>query len=265
MTFTSKRKLATKLSDLESKKFFSYGKARVSGNKQSTYIMHCRSACMPGQSKLFVENSTSFRNQIYDNEMIQMRKKYKRERFKEEQQVIGIKTPNQLIDTFTYKNFSPYDDDSLTIAIIAAYKQVFGNFQPMESECLIDSERRLRNGDIPIREFIRELAKSQFYRSHFVEIISQKKCIELTYFHLLGRPLMDGKELEASIKTMFEKGFEFHIDCLINSLEYEEIFGEDIVPFQRFWNSPYGASTDSFINTASFNKGFASSDNVITN
>ena len=70
-------------------------------------------------------------------------------------------------------------------------------------------------------------------------------------------------ELQESIKLMNEEGFTGHVDFLIDSLEYEEFFGEDIVPFPRFWNSPCGSTTSSFINTAKFRKGYATSDNVI--
>ena len=133
----------------------------------------------------------------------------------------------------------------------------------MSSECSPETLRRLRNGDISIREFIRELSKSDFYRHHFVESVSQKRCLELNFMHLLGRPLIEQKELQESIKLITEEGFTGHVDFLIDSLEYEEFFGEDIVPFPRFWNSPCGSTTSSFINTAKFRKGYATSDNVI--
>ena len=70
---------------------------------------------------------------------------------------------------FTFQEYAPFDDTSLDLAIIASYRQIFCNFKPMESERSIDAERRLRNGDITIREFIRTLANSEFYRYHFFE------------------------------------------------------------------------------------------------
>ena len=85
----------------------------------------------------------------------------------------------------------------------------------------------------------------------------------MNFMHLLGRPLIEQKELQESIKLINEEGFTGHVDFLIDSLEYEEFFGEDIVPFARFWNSPCGSTTSSFINTAKFRKGYATSDNVI--
>ncbi len=262
---TLKKILENQLSNLYNQKFFNYGKSRVSGSKEITYIMHCRSVCMPGQAKRFTRTSSSVSNQMLHNDLLQIRKIYQRENYQNEKRPNGSKSQKNSLDAFTYKTFAPYDDQSLSFVILAAYKQIFGNLSPMESELPIDLIRRLRNGDIPVREFIRGLAKSQFYRRNYFEKLTQKRFLEINFMHLLGRPLIEREELEAHIKIMHEEGFNSHIDYLINSLEYEEVFGEDVVPFQRHWNSPCGATTNSFLKTASFNKCFASSDNVIIN
>ncbi|AAP99391.1 MULTISPECIES: phycobilisome rod-core linker polypeptide [Prochlorococcus] len=261
--FISRHSLEVKLSDISKRESFSYGKTRVSGSKQTTYIMHSRSVYMPGQEKLFTSNYPANPNQVIDKEMIQLRNIYKRKNYINSKQPIGSKTIHRSQDAFTYKRFAPISDEALEIAVVAAYKQIFGNLNPMESERPKELERRLRNGDIPIREFIRSLAKSEFYSRHFIERVSQIRSVELRFMHLLGRPLKDESELINNINFIREKGFESHIDSLMNSLEYEEHFGEDIVPFQRHWNSPCGSTTSSFIKTALFRKGFASSDNVI--
>ncbi len=262
MVFISKKSLETKLSDISNIPFTSYGKSRVSGSVKTSYIMHCRSKCMPGQENLFVVNSHSKLKDTLQKDMLQLRMIYKRNNYKDSKQTVGNKYTYNCLDLFTYRSFHPYSDESLQKAIIAAYKQIYGNLLPMESEYPRDIERRLRNGDIPIRDFIRELAKSNFYRKNYFEIVNQKKCIELNFMHILGRPLIDQIELQKNIEIITREGFEGHVDYLIDSLEYEEFFGEDIVPFQRYWNSPCGGTTSSFINTASFRKGFASSDNV---
>ena len=63
--------------------------------------------------------------------------------------------------------FAPDDETALAVVIRAAYRQVFGNVQPMESERCISAESRLRQGEITVREFVRQLAKSEFYRSRY--------------------------------------------------------------------------------------------------
>ena len=59
MKLISKHKLEISLSEIGSRKFFSYGKKRVSGTSPNTYFMHSRSACMPGQSNLFASDPNS--------------------------------------------------------------------------------------------------------------------------------------------------------------------------------------------------------------
>ncbi|WP_269622384.1 phycobilisome rod-core linker polypeptide [Prochlorococcus marinus] len=263
MPFISKHQFEIKLSDISDRASFSYGKTRASGSKDTSYIMHIRSACMPGQEQLFVNTSKSNSSDAYS--AIQSRSLYKRERYIKQRNSIGLKYTHTANKLFTYKKFSPFSDQSLQIAIIASYKQIFGNIHIMQSQRLIDLERRLRNGDIPIREFIRGLAQSNLYRSNFFEKVSQTRFIELNFMHLLGRPLLNIKELQNNISLIKKIGFQGHIDTLINSLEYEEFFGADTVPYQRCWNSPCGSKTSSFIKTASFRKGFATSDSVIYN
>ena len=84
--------------------------------------------------------------------------------------------------------FTANDNAAFHIAVQAAYRQVFGNVQPMESERLLSAESKLRNGDINVREFVRKLAQSDFYRSRFFDAVSPHRAVELNFKHLLGRP-----------------------------------------------------------------------------
>ena len=54
-------------------------------------------------------------------------------------------------------------------------------------------------------------------------------------------------------KTIINKGTKF-VD------EYNNVFGEDIVPYMRSWNSPIGFKTKSFYETSAITKAFATSD-----
>ncbi len=259
----SKKKFSLILSENKVNSSFKYGKARVSGSRNSTYFMHSKSAYMPGNKSIFSENSilkpkdnlTTLENSITRG--------FKEERHLESKPLIGRKYNYNYHQKYTYQEYNPYDDTALNFALKAAFRQVFGNFIPMESERPIDIERRLRNGDITIREFIRELAKSEFYKKHYYELVNQKECIKLLFKHLLGRPINSQSEFIQKVETMFHEGFEGLVDSIIDSIEYIESFGEDSIPYQRFWDSPLGASTSSFIKTATYEKGFATSDNVI--
>ncbi len=263
MLFTSRYKLESKLSEIIEGRYFSYGKSRVSGSNNLSYFMHGRSTCMPGRKDIFVISSANKPREITERNMIRMSRAYKREKYNYSYEYKGHNYIFNNVDDFTYDQFEPYSDESLNIAVIASYKQVYGNLKPMESEIPKELERRLRNGDIPIREFIRGLAKSDFYLDNFVNQVSQKASIKLRFMHILGRPIFDDEELIKNINIIFKEGIYAHIDYLIDSTEYTKQFGENIVPFQRCWNSPYGMKTSSFVKTASYRKGFASSDNVI--
>ena len=50
--------------------------------------------------------------------------------------------------------FAADDETAFAATVRAAYRQVFGNVQPMESERATSAESMLRNGDISVREFI---------------------------------------------------------------------------------------------------------------
>ena len=241
----------------------SYGKSKVSGSLNKTYIMHSKSGCMPGQPSKFIYNSLTppkFKNALKENRIIRA---YINEKLINAKKTIGVKYSNGHRNDFTYDRFHPYDDESLQFCIEASYRQVYGNLNCFESERPVELERRLRNGDITIREFIRQLAKSNFYRTHYFEKVNQQRCIELNFKHILGRPPLNQAEVIKSIELINQEGFDHHIDYLIDSEEYFILFGDFTVPFMHCWNSQTGLRTSSFINSYRLIQSFATSDNAI--
>jgi phycoerythrin-associated linker protein len=75
--------------------------------------------------------------------------------------------------------------------IRAVYKQVLGNPHVMESERLTIAESKLCDGTITVREFVRAVAKSDFYRSRYFESCAPYRFVELNFKHLLGRAPLD--------------------------------------------------------------------------
>ena len=241
----------------------SYGKSRISGSKKTTYLLHGKGGCMPGQKKIFSPHFTqkpSLNLPLSENKITSA---FKRKALSKLKPSIGPKYSLNALDLFTYDEFSPNDDDSLIVVINSAYRQVMGNMIPMESERPIEIERRLRNGDLSVKEFIRQLAYSNFYKRHYFEGISQLKSIEYSLIHILGRPLISRNELIRKIELINDYGFDYHIDSLIDSGEYNEIFGENIVPYMRSWNSPANMRSYIFTHTALRKKAFATSDNYV--
>ena len=148
-------------------------------------------------------------------------------------------------------------------AIHEAYKHVYGNGHVMECERSTSLEAELRDGRITVQEFIRGLAKSDFYRKNFYDSCSPQRTIELDFKHLLGRPPHDQREVSECIQLQAAHGHDALVDALIDSEEYGQAFGEHGVPFVRSWQSQPGSAQSAFNRTAAVSLGYAYSDKAI--
>lgn len=144
--------------------------------------------------------------------------------------------------------------------ICAAYRQVFGNDHLMESERLTSAESLLRQGNLSVRDFIRALAQSELYRRKFFQSTPQVRFIELNYKHLLGRAPADEAEITYHVNLYVEKGYEAEINSYIDSLEYQENFGESIVPHYRGFATQRGQKAVGFNRMFQLYQGYANSD-----
>ena len=155
---------------------------------------------------------------------------------------------------------SNYTVDDLQTVIRGVYKQVLGNEHIMESQRLDSPEALLRNGSVNVREFVRIVAKSPLYQSLFFHSSSQNRFIELNFKHLLGRAPLDQAEIDEHVLIYREQGYDAEIDSYLDSNEYIDSFGEDIVPYPRHIMSRRGMKTESFNRTFSLLRGPATSD-----
>ena len=87
----------------------------------------------------------------------------------------------------TSECYSPDDNSSLDDVIAAAYRQIFGNAHVMDFERSKELEAQLRNGELTVRDFVRGLAKSSFYKKRFFTAVGPQRGIDLNIKHLLGR------------------------------------------------------------------------------
>jgi phycoerythrin-associated linker protein len=124
-------------------------------------------------------------------------------------------------------------NEEVETVIRSVYKQVLGNAYVMESERLAVPESQLKGGEISVREFVRQVAQSELYRSRFFDSSPRYRAIELNFRHLLGRAPLDLEEARTHSTILDTKGFEGEIDSYIDSDEYQEVFGETIVPYIR--------------------------------
>ena len=152
-------------------------------------------------------------------------------------------------------------DDKATV-IRAVYKQVLGNPHIMESERLVNAESQFCNGSISLREFVRAVAKSNFYRARYFESCAPYRFIELNFKHLLGRAPADQAELSEHIQRCINEGYDAEIDSYIDSDEYTEKFGENIVPYYTGATSTVGQKQVNYNRTLSLLQGIAGVDSA---
>ena len=132
----------------------------------------------------------------------------------------------------------PGDDDAKKEQIIrAVYKQVLGNAYVMESERQLVPESQFKLGEISVREFVRRIAKSDLYRSRFFETCARYRYIELAFRHLMGRAPIDFQEMRDHSERLDAKGYDTDIDSFLDCDDYQNAFGEWIVPYQRGWKT----------------------------
>jgi phycobilisome core-membrane linker protein len=126
-----------------------------------------------------------------------------------------------------------FGENSTQALIGAAYRQVFGR-DLYEGQKLTVSEIKLENGDITVREFIKNLAKSEVFIKLYWSPFYVVKAIEYIHRRLLGRPTYGRKEINAYFDLASKKGVYAVIDAMLDSKEYEEAFGDDTVPYERY-------------------------------
>ncbi len=157
-----------------------------------------------------------------------------------------------------YRSVSTEDD--LQVVIRAVYRQILGNGYVMESEELSYAESQLRNSDITVREFVRLIAKSDLYKSRFFAAVSQTRFVELNFKHFLGRAPYSQAEISEHIQRYAAAGYDAEIDSYLDSTEYQEVFGVNVVPFNRGFLTQKGQVNANFVRSLKLYNGFAGSD-----
>ncbi len=117
--------------------------------------------------------------------------------------------------------------------IFAAYRQVFNEQLMLRFNRQVTLETRLANGSITVRDFIRELMKSERFYTLVVGVNDNYRLVEVCIKRVLGRsPYNEAEKIAWSIK-IGTLGFHGFVDALVDSDEYVQAFGDNIVPYQR--------------------------------
>lgn len=158
--------------------------------------------------------------------------------------VSGYDVPSE-DDSVIYRLVDSTSNEQVEALIWAAYRQIFSEHLILETYRQKILESQLKNRQISVREFIRGLGKSEIYRRLVVETNSNYRLVDLSFTRFLGRSTYGQDEQIANSIIIASQGLDSFIDSLVDSAEYLENFGEDIVPYQRrrFGERPFNLVT----------------------
>jgi phycobilisome rod-core linker protein len=145
------------------------------------------------------------------------------------QRVAALGAPDDQATIYSTDDlFSPTDLGNL---INAAYRQIFFHAFKWDREIVLESQ--LRNRQITVRDFIRGLMLSNTFLDSFYDKNSNYRFVEHCIQKVLGRRVYSEAEKISWSAIVMTKGVKGFIDDLLNSAEYIENFGENIVPYHR--------------------------------
>nr|YP_009391817.1 phycobilisome rod-core linker polypeptide [Acrosorium ciliolatum]ARW59961.1 phycobilisome rod-core linker polypeptide [Acrosorium ciliolatum] len=155
----------------------------------------------------------------------------------------SLSTQNQRVDSFEYlpseEQPKIYSTDNLPTAnemdqiIWAAYRQIFSEHQTLYSNKELFLESQLRFNQIKIKDFIKGLLLSNSFRYLNYDVNNNYRFVEICIQRVLGRDIYNEREKLAFAVIIGSKGIEVFINLLLNSDDYLENFGDNVVPYQR--------------------------------
>lgn len=148
------------------------------------------------------------------------------------QRVEGYDVPDE-DDPTKYRLRDAISNTDVDEIIWAGYRQIFSEHLILESHRQSFLESQLRNRAISVREFIRGLGKSEVYRELVWDANSNYRVVDITFKRFLGRASYGKDEQIAQSIVIATRGLHGFIDSVVDSEEYQQSFGDDIVPYQR--------------------------------
>lgn len=150
----------------------------------------------------------------------------------------GVSVQREQTKTFKLTSFA--DKVAVKNLINAAYRQIFErDLNPFIIQTEFSAlESKLSNGEITVKEFIEGLGCSDLYIKEFYTPFPNTKVIELGTKHFLGRAPLNQKEIQKYNQILATQGIRAFVSAMVNSMEYVQLFGEDVVPYRRFPTLP---------------------------
>ena len=139
------------------------------------------------------------------------------------------------LETFTDENINiqvkPVSDESKKI-VIDIYAQILERFP--DKSGIQNYGWRLQNKESSIRSIDRAIGKAKEYYSKFVKYPNTpQQAVTYFYKHFLGREPEVESVIDEYVSLMNQNGkdgWKLVVDKLIDSVEYQNNFGEDYVP-----------------------------------
>lgn len=148
------------------------------------------------------------------------------------QRVEGYEVPDE--DDLQYYRLTPTSSDfEVKETIWAGYRQIFSEHLILEKYRQPFLESQLKNRAISVRDFVRGLGKTDVYRTQVADTNDNYRLVDITFKRFLGRATYGRDEQIAWSIVIATKGLDGFIDAVVDSEEYRQNFGEDIVPYQR--------------------------------
>jgi phycobilisome rod-core linker protein len=132
---------------------------------------------------------------------------------------------------YRIEDVSSYTD--IQNIIWAAYRQIFSEHEILKFNRQKALESQLKIGSLSVRDFIRGLAKSEAFYRLVVSANNNYRLVDITLKRILGRGSYNKEEQIAWSIVIATKGFGGLVDALVDSEEYSQNFGDNIVPYQR--------------------------------
>jgi phycobilisome rod-core linker protein len=148
------------------------------------------------------------------------------------QRVAGYDVPDE-DDPLAYRLADATSETAVSDVIWAVYRQIFSEHLILESHRQLALESQLRNRMITVRDFVRGLGKSDTYRELVAETNSNYRLVDITFKRFLGRASYNRDEQIAWSIVIATQGLHGFIDAVVDSDEYKQNFGDDVVPYQR--------------------------------
>ena len=148
------------------------------------------------------------------------------------QRVAGFDVPDE-DDPQIYRLRDAVSETDVSDLIWAAYRQIFSEHLILESYRQPFLESQLRNRSISVRDFVRGLGKSEVFRREVADTNSNYRLVDVILKRFLGRASYGRDEEIAQSIVIATKGLHGFIDAIVDSNEYQQNFGDDIVPYQR--------------------------------